>query len=72
VFGITAMVVGIVKLVQGVQSPSPWPNMHWGRVFALSALGLIAGTFIYFYPHMTAIDVSSGLDQSYYWFDSWR
>jgi dolichyl-phosphate-mannose--protein O-mannosyl transferase len=72
VFGITAMVVGVVKLVQGVESPSPWPNMHWGQVFALLSLTLIAGTFIYFYPHMTAIDVPRGVSDSYFWFNSWR
>ena len=72
VFGITAIIVGIVRLAQGVESEGPFPEMHWGRICAICALTLIAGTFIYFYPHMTAIDVSRGLDESYYWFDSWR
>jgi len=72
VFGITAMIVGIIRLAQGVKSEGPFPEMHWGRIFAVSSLLLIAGTFIYFYPHMTAMDVSRGLGDSYFWFDSWR
>ena len=33
-------------------------------------LSLLA--FIYFYPHWTAIKVPQNIDQSYYWFQSWR
>ncbi len=72
VFGITAMVVGVIRLAQGIESEGPFPEMHWGRIFAICALLLIAGTFIYFYPHMTAMDVSRAVDDSYFWFDSWR
>jgi len=29
-------------------------------------------TFVYFYPHLAAVDVPQWLDNQYYWFDSWR
>lgn len=29
-------------------------------------------TFIYFYPHLTGISVFTKLDESFYWFPSWR
>ena len=47
-------------------------NREWGRVAALAVMGLVAVTFIYFYPHWTAINVSRALEDSYYWFDTWR
>ncbi len=28
--------------------------------------------FVYFYPHLVGIPVSQSLDESYYWFSSWR
>jgi dolichyl-phosphate-mannose--protein O-mannosyl transferase len=28
--------------------------------------------FIYFFPHLTGIKIPTGLDNSYYWFPSWR
>lgn len=72
-FGIAAMTIGILKLVQGIESgPSPIKSLHWGQIAAIGFLAVIAGTFIYFYPHMTHMDISSGLDRSYFWFDSWR
>lgn len=72
-FGLAAMAIGILKIAQGVEStPSPIKSLHWGQIAALGFLAVIAGTFIYFYPHMTHMDVSSGMDRSYFWFDSWR
>jgi dolichyl-phosphate-mannose-protein mannosyltransferase len=43
-----------------------------GRRAAIAFLAVAGITFVYFYPHWTAIDVPSWLDDSYYWFDSWR
>ncbi len=45
---------------------------QWGRTAAIAVLALAAITFAYFYPHWTAINVSQALDESYYWFKSWR
>jgi hypothetical protein len=28
-------------------------------------------SFVYFYPHWTAVDVPGWLDDSYYWFPDW-
>lgn len=33
---------------------------------------LIVITFVYFYPHWTAIPIPEWLDKTYYWFSSWR
>lgn len=72
-FGVAAIMIGVLKIVQGVEpTRSPIKGLHWGQIAALGLLVLIAGTFIYFYPHMTHVDVSSGLDRSYFWFNSWR
>ena len=70
--GIAGIGVGIARQLQGMESPSLSQSLHGGRLLALSALLLIAGTFIYFYPHMTAIDVPRGVSDSYFWFNSWR
>lgn len=43
-----------------------------GRHACLAYLAVVGATFIYFYPHWTAVDVPSWLDASYYWFNSWR
>lgn len=45
---------------------------QWGRTAAIAILVLAGATFVYFYPHWTALDVSRALDESYYWFNSWR
>jgi hypothetical protein len=45
---------------------------QWGRTAAVAVLVLAAATFVYFYPHWTALDVSRALDESYAWFRSWR
>jgi dolichyl-phosphate-mannose--protein O-mannosyl transferase len=72
-FGVAAIMIGVLKLAQGVEpTPSPIKSLHWGQIAAIGFLALIAGTFIYFYPHMTYMDVPGGLDRSYFWFDSWR
>jgi dolichyl-phosphate-mannose-protein mannosyltransferase len=46
-----------------------WP---WGRVGAALFLASAALTFVYFYPHLAAVEVSDSLSESYFWFDSWR
>ncbi|MEO8458443.1 MAG: phospholipid carrier-dependent glycosyltransferase [Chloroflexota bacterium] len=43
-----------------------------GRYACIAYLAVVGVTFIYFYPHWTAVDVSQWLDSSYYWFNSWR
>ena len=45
---------------------------QWGRTAAIAIMVLAGVTFLYFYPHWTALDVSQALDESYYWFKSWR
>ena len=47
-------------------------QQDWGRFAAIGAVVIAGLTFAYFYPHLTAINVSHTLDESYYWFDSWR
>ncbi len=47
-------------------------DREWGRWAAVSVLALCAITFVYFYPHVTALDVPRAVDESYYWFQSWR
>ncbi len=44
----------------------------WGRFAAVGTVVLAGITFAYFYPHLTAINVSHTLDESYYWIGSWR
>lgn len=43
-----------------------------GRTAAVLFLAVAALTFIYFYPHLAAVEVSDSLSESYFWFDSWR
>ena len=42
----------------------------WGAGVAAMFLVAVAMTFVYFYPHLAAFDVSDGLKESYFWFDS--
>ena len=44
----------------------------WGRMGAVVFLAAVAVTFVYFYPHLAAVEVSDGLAESYFWFSSWR
>jgi dolichyl-phosphate-mannose--protein O-mannosyl transferase len=51
--------------------------VHWlwrqdtplGRYVALGLLTAAGVTFIYFYPHLSAVNVPAWLDNSYYWFN---
>lgn len=51
--------------------------VHWlwrqetptGRYVALGLLAAAGVMFLYFYPHLSAMDVPVWLDNSYYWFD---
>lgn len=73
VFGLTSALIGIVKMAQGTQpTPSPVKSLHWGQIAAIWFLVLFFGTFVYFYPHLSALDVSQELQDSYFWFKSWR
>lgn len=50
-----------------------WDHPHpWGRWSAIGFLAAAGVAFVYFFPHWTAIDVARWLDDSYFWFDSWR
>jgi hypothetical protein len=44
----------------------------WGRGGAVLFLAGAAVTFVYFYPHLAAVEVSDSLAESYFWFSSWR
>lgn len=44
----------------------------WSRAGAVLFLAAAAVTFVYFYPHLAAVDVSDSLAESYFWFSSWR
>lgn len=43
-----------------------------GRYACIAYLAVVGAAFVYFYPHWTAVDVPSWLDDSYYWFRSWQ
>ena len=47
-------------------------HQPWGRGGAFLFLAAAALTFVYFYPHLAAVEVSDSLAESYFWFDSWR
>ena len=44
----------------------------WGRGAAVLFLAAATLTFVYFYPHLAAVEVSDSLAESYFWFSSWR
>jgi dolichyl-phosphate-mannose--protein O-mannosyl transferase len=67
-----ALAVAIMALGYTVHWLWDRPNQPWARYVAMTFLAVCAVTFVYFYPHWTAVDVSHSLDESYYWFDSWR
>ena len=55
--------------------------VHWlwnesrfdrSRQIAIVFLVAVGVTFVYFYPHLAAVDVPQWLDDQYYWFGSWR
>lgn len=49
-----------------------WYHPHpWSRHIVIGFLAVAFTTFIYFFPHWTAIDVPTWLDDSYYWFPTW-
>ncbi len=43
-----------------------------GKLLIISYLVLVAVVFIYFYPHLSALSIPTGLNDSYYWFKSWK
>jgi dolichyl-phosphate-mannose--protein O-mannosyl transferase len=49
-----------------------YSSRDWGRWAAVGMMALAGVTFLYFYPHWTAFDVSQSVEQSYYWFETWR
>lgn len=44
----------------------------WSRGGAVLVLAGVTLTFVYFYPHLAAVEVSDSLAESYFWFSSWR
>ncbi len=42
------------------------------RQIAIAFLVTVGLAFVYFYPHLAAVDVPQWLDDQYYWFSSWR
>jgi dolichyl-phosphate-mannose--protein O-mannosyl transferase len=55
--------------------------VHWlwhessferSRQIAIAFVLAVGVTFVYFYPHLAAVDVPQWLDDQYYWFSSWR
>jgi dolichyl-phosphate-mannose--protein O-mannosyl transferase len=49
-----------------------WQRPRWGPPLVIAYLLLATAMFVYFYPHVTAIEVPRWWDQSFYWFPSWR
>ena len=43
-----------------------------GKVLVLGYLLLVIATFIYFYPHVAAVPVSTTFNDSYFWLNTWR
>jgi len=51
-----------------------WHESHFDRSRQIAIVFMIAVgvTFVYFYPHLAAVDVPQWLDDQYFWFGSWR
>lgn len=63
----------IAVLALGYTTMKLWNHPHpWSKNIVLGFLTVSFVTFVYFYPHWTGLDVPSWLDDSYYWFPSWR
>ena len=43
-----------------------------GKILVLGYLLLVIATFIYFYPHVAALPVSTTFNNSYFWLNTWR
>jgi dolichyl-phosphate-mannose--protein O-mannosyl transferase len=62
-------VLALGYMVHWLWNESPFAgSRHIASIFLLAA-GVM---FIYFYPHLAAVDVPKWLDDQYYWFESWR
>lgn len=70
--GLFALGLSIARLAGVGAAGSEPTDVRYGRVLALGLLALAGVTFIYLYPHLAAVPVSRPLDESYYWFASWR
>lgn len=46
--------------------------IRYGRVLVFGYLLLVIATFIYFYPHVAAVPVSTTFNNSYFWLRTWR
>ncbi len=63
----------IAVLALGYTTQRIWEHPHpWSRNIVFAFLGVCFVTFIYMFPHWTAIDVPTWLDRSYFWFPDWR
>jgi len=51
-----------------------WNESHFDRSRQIAMVFVVAVgvTFVYFYPHLAAVDVPKWLDDQYFWFSSWR
>jgi dolichyl-phosphate-mannose--protein O-mannosyl transferase len=47
-------------------------QVPWGKAIAVALPVAAVVTFLYFYPHWAAVPVPTWLEESYYWFPSWR
>jgi dolichyl-phosphate-mannose--protein O-mannosyl transferase len=63
----------IAVLALGYTTHRLWEHPHpWSRNIAIGFLAACFVTFVYMFPHWTAIDVPTWLDRTYYWFPDWR
>ncbi len=67
--GVLALILSLARLRS---LPEGERSEGYGRAIALVFLAVAGVTFVYLYPHLAAVPVSGALDESYYWFDSWR
>jgi len=64
--------LSIAVLALGYSCHRLWYHPHpWSRHIVIGFLAASFVTFLYFFPHWTAIDVPAWWDDSYYWFPSW-
>ena len=68
---IPALTFGILALSYVMHRLWYHPS-EWGRPVVLLFLAVVFATAVYFYPHWAAVDVPFWLDETYYWFKSWR
>ncbi len=58
-----AIIAGVLLISRGV-ARGP---VSYSKAVAVIFLGCAAATFVYFYPHLAAVNVPEWLDRTYYW-----